>query len=41
MGRTARGKERGKRKEDVGQAQLEKEGEKELHSNKFEFKFKI
>jgi hypothetical protein len=34
-------KERGKIKERVGQAQLEKEGEKELHSNVFEFKFEI
>jgi hypothetical protein len=32
-------KERGKRKEGVGWAQLGKEGEKELHSNAFEFEF--
>jgi hypothetical protein len=34
-------REREKRKERVGRAQLEKEGEKELHSNAFEFEFKI
>jgi hypothetical protein len=33
LGRAARRKREGKRKERVGRAQLEKEGEKELHSN--------
>jgi hypothetical protein len=32
---------KGKKKERVGQAQREKDGEKEMHSNIFEFKFKI
>jgi hypothetical protein len=37
-----RKKERkGKKKERVGRAQREKEGEKEMHFNAFEFKFKI
>jgi hypothetical protein len=34
-------REREKEKERVGRAQIEKEGEKELHSNAFEFKFEI
>jgi hypothetical protein len=34
-------KREGKRKERVGRAQLEKEGEKELHSNAFEFELEI
>jgi hypothetical protein len=34
-------REREKEKEGVCQAQIEKVGEKELHSNAFEFKFKI
>jgi hypothetical protein len=34
-------KERGKKKERVGRAQRGKEGEKELHSNAFEFEFEI
>jgi hypothetical protein len=33
--------EREKEKERVGQAQIDKEGAKELHSNTFEFKFEI
>jgi hypothetical protein len=32
-------KREGKRKESVGRAQLEKEGEKELHLNTFKFEF--
>jgi hypothetical protein len=32
-------KREGKRKERVGRDRLEKEGENELHSNAFEFKF--
>jgi hypothetical protein len=34
-------KERGEEKERVGRAQREKKGEKELHSNAFEFEFEI
>jgi hypothetical protein len=35
------GKKREKEKQRVGRAQLDKEGEKELHLNGFEFKFEI
>jgi hypothetical protein len=34
-------KREGKRKEGVGRAQLEKEGEKEVRSNAFEFELEI
>jgi hypothetical protein len=40
LGRAGRGRKRGK-KEMVGRIKKEKEGEKELHSNAFEFKFEI
>jgi hypothetical protein len=41
LGWAARGKERGKRKRESGPGPIKKEGEKELHSNAFEFEFKI
>jgi hypothetical protein len=42
LGLGCKGKKREeKEKGRVGRAQLEKEGEKQLHSNTFEFEFKI
>jgi hypothetical protein len=42
LGQAASGKrEREKRKERVGRAQLDKEGEKQLHLNAYEFEFEI